>query len=430
MAPFPRHKQLPELKRQRRDALRVHLLAVIGMLVSLTLASLCSGQCAGGVCYGPPTGWRSTGGSSAASGSAFVDTQASDAMCRVVVETPSGRSLGSGTLVGVAAPAGYVLTCGHLFDDGANRVTVVFANGQRFEASIAAADRPNDVALLKIAAPAIKPIPTGDAVRTGATLTACGFGGAGRFRAVRGTAIGYATPIGATHTSVRIRGAVRSGDSGGPVLDAAGRLVGVVWGVREGVTYAAFGEPVRRLLAGIGGRIARRPEPSTAPLTTPVTPRAEPTNGSDSRLAAIESRLAETTPCRCPDDVVTRGDLALFVTKNDLVDLATTSDLSNAVSSLRTSAEQQTSRFDSLREQAVSAAKSAAVDAVRERLSGVDFKAFAMSKTQVVLASLGVGGPIGLAMLAGRLWLRTRRRRRRDASRGQGGPRRRPFRRR
>jgi hypothetical protein len=60
-------------------------------------------------------------------------------------------------------------------------------------------------------------------------------------------------PAGATHPAYTIRGRVRPGDSGGGVLNAAGRVVGVVWGERDGLTYATCGNAVREFLRRVFG---------------------------------------------------------------------------------------------------------------------------------------------------------------------------------
>src|SRR5690606_977614 len=85
-------------------------------------------------------------------------------------------------------------------------------------------------------------------------MTACGFGPSGAYRCAAGPVLGYSEGPG--QTSVRIGGAVRSGDSGGGVFDNRGRLVAVVWGESGGVTYASTGRPLSRFLDRVLGRRA------------------------------------------------------------------------------------------------------------------------------------------------------------------------------
>ncbi|RIK71851.1 MAG: hypothetical protein DCC67_20070, partial [Planctomycetota bacterium] len=82
---------------------------------------------------------------------------------------------------------------------------------------------------------------------SGGSLRACGFGGSGQYRCLSGAALGCSQRPG--QQSVRIAGAVRSGDSGGGVFDDRGRLCAVVWGAADGVTYASTGRPLQQFLS-------------------------------------------------------------------------------------------------------------------------------------------------------------------------------------
>ncbi|WP_197525528.1 S1 family peptidase [Pseudobythopirellula maris] len=191
---------------------------------------------------------------------------------RIVHETGEGRSLGSGALVAHQGGAGYVLTCAHLFDDGPGRTSVESAAIGRLAAVVVARDRAHDLALLRTSETRATPFVVNHGSQ-GGVLTACGYGPTGRYACVRGPVVGQATPAGAGYPSLLLRGAVRQGDSGGPVLDAAGRLVGVVWGERSGATYFTTGEPIKRLMQRVLGAEEEKravvAKPSTAP--TPLT---------------------------------------------------------------------------------------------------------------------------------------------------------------
>ncbi len=189
--------------------------------------------------------------------------------CRIHNYLSDGSAnVGSGTLVDVTADRsrGLVLTCAHLFTEGRGRVVVEFPGGQTHGANVIAVDAEADLAALEIASPQGSAAPMGLDVDPSGPLTACGFGPNGQFRCVAGSVIGAAEGPG--QVSVRIAGAVRSGDSGGGAFDARGRLVGVVWGESGGVTYASTGGPLRRFLERVLGR--RSPANPTTPLTTPA----------------------------------------------------------------------------------------------------------------------------------------------------------------
>lgn len=190
------------------------------------------------------------------------------AHCRILV---ADGSTGSGTLVDRNDKAGLVLSCSHLFDQATEGIVVAFPNGQQFAARLTDRDRAHDLSALVIQRPEIEPVTVDDTeVVATDVLTACGYGRDGRFRPMTGQVSGRAMPVGATYPSVKLSGAVRPGDSGGGVLDTRGRLVGVVWGQRDGETFASCGQPVRRFLDRVLGRsqhsqIARRPAESDWP---------------------------------------------------------------------------------------------------------------------------------------------------------------------
>ncbi len=222
---------------------------------------------------------------------------------------------------------GLVLSCAHLFTEGTGRVIVEFPGGQTHGAKVLAVDREADLSALEIATPAGVAAPVAIDIAPAATLTACGFGPSGQLRCVAGPVI--CTAASAGQESVQISGAVRSGDSGGGVFDAQGRLVAVVWGESGGVTYASTGGPLRRFLQRVTGRsygatqiasAAICPD-GTCPLVAPGSIGAAPAGRSpaagggacpcgprwstlDARLAALENGKQDR------GDYAHRGDLA------------------------------------------------------------------------------------------------------------------------
>lgn len=339
-------------------------------------------QCGGGPC--PPT-------------PAARSFAAPESVCRLRVVSAGVVGYGSGTLVHVDPPRALVLTCNHLFESPTDQIEAAFDGRQRFAAERIASDSEHDLAVLLIATPGRTKASLG-AARAGEWLTAGGFGGDGRYQAVRGPVAGYATPVGATTPSIRIRGAVRPGDSGGPVMDDLGRLVGVVWGVRRGETYATVGSPVSRIIASAKTRLTTpRSQSQAEPLSNGVAPERESTTGStppsdglEERLDGIERGLQQCEPCRCHGDCVGRDELDRFALRTE-------------------------------------------VDALldRKRTPASPSSTPRQALLQIAANALGVGGPIGAALLAAG-WLAQLRSRngpqRKPKSRGRGGPRDEPFR--
>jgi hypothetical protein len=278
---------------------------LLWFLLCLLAVGRCHAQCPGGVC--PPV-WQPAPAPDPAPIPANVPREA---VCRVV----NGSNLGSGTLIARDAAHGYVLTCAHLFREGVGQLMVRFSNGRGYPAQLLARDAVHDVALLRINRPEIEPA-VFDPQSAQGMLTACGFGGNGRLHAVRGPIVGAATSAGARYPSLCLRGSVVPGDSGGPVFNAAGKVVGVVWGVRDGVTFAMHGTPVRDLLQRI---VARREE-------------AKPRDESPPRMVPVDPQPKRQESHIAKPQAAPIGDFAaLTMTKLLVVSLGVSSPVSAAI---------------------------------------------------------------------------------------------------
>ena len=174
------------------------------------------------------------------------------------------RVLGTACGLGVSgsgwvARDGLVVTAAHVIA-GQTDTTVEPAGGvPRLRAHAVAFDRRNDVAVLRVPGLEAPPLVLA-APRTGTAVAILGFPENGPFAAVPGR-VGPTTvviardaygngPVPRTITSVR--GAVRHGNSGGPAVDARGRVQTTVFAARpDGNTgYGVPADPVRRALAG------------------------------------------------------------------------------------------------------------------------------------------------------------------------------------
>jgi putative serine protease PepD len=132
-------------------------------------------------------------------------------------------------------PAGHIVTNEHVVD-GAQSVTVKFWNGQTFKAKVVGTDASTDLAVLKVSAPSsvLHPLSLGDssAVQVGQPVVAIGspFGleesvTAGIVSALHRE---MTAPNNFTITdSIQTDAAINHGNSGGPLLDLTGKVVGV-----------------------------------------------------------------------------------------------------------------------------------------------------------------------------------------------------------
>jgi len=164
----------------------------------------------------------------------------------------------------VAAPE-LVVTAAHVVA-GQDDTTVEPVGGvPRLRAHAVYFDRTNDVAVLRVPGLDASPLPLAKA-RPGASVAVLGFPESGPFTASAGR-IGQTRqvlardsyghgPISRTITSLRAQ--VRHGDSGGPALDAQGRVQATIFAARPGgdVGYGVPASIVRRALARSTGPVS------------------------------------------------------------------------------------------------------------------------------------------------------------------------------
>ncbi|MFN3479359.1 MAG: S1C family serine protease, partial [Thermodesulfovibrionales bacterium] len=130
---------------------------------------------------------------------------------------------------------GHILTNYHVVEN-ARKLEVTLFDGSKWEAKLIGADPNNDLAVIKIKAPEekLKPIPLGDSstLKVGQKAIAIG----NPFGLERTLTVGIISSIGRTLRAVNgrlMRGiiqtdaAVNPGNSGGPLLDSSGKMIGI-----------------------------------------------------------------------------------------------------------------------------------------------------------------------------------------------------------
>jgi putative serine protease PepD len=143
-----------------------------------------------------------------------------------------GQSLGSGFVID---KAGHILTNFHVVD-GAKEVFVNFSGNDKYKARVVGTDPSTDLAVLQIDAQsrALTPLPLGnsDAIQVGSPVVAIG----NPFGLDRTVTAGIVSalqreiraPNGFTIDKViQTDAAINKGNSGGPLLDAEGRVIGI-----------------------------------------------------------------------------------------------------------------------------------------------------------------------------------------------------------
>lgn len=168
---------------------------------------------------------------------------------RAPQQRPAQRAeaLGSGFVV---AADGYIVTNNHVIDK-ASSITVTLDDGTQVPAKLVGADPKNDLAVLKIK-PA-KPLATvawgdSDTLRVGDQVLAIGnpFGIGTTVTAGIVSARGRDLHSGPYDDFIQIDAPINRGNSGGPLVDAAGRVVGIntaIYSPNGGSVGVAFAIP-------------------------------------------------------------------------------------------------------------------------------------------------------------------------------------------
>jgi putative serine protease PepD len=175
-----------------------------------------------------------------------------------VVEITAGQGQGSGF---VYDAQGHVITNAHVVE-GASSVSIKFWNGKTYSASVVGTDASTDLAVLKVDAPVatLAPLSLGDSssLVVGDQVVAIGspFGLEGTVTSGIVSALHreMTSPNNfAIDNSIQTDAAINHGNSGGPLLNAQGKVVGVTAqiesnsGGNEGVGFAIPSNTVRSI---------------------------------------------------------------------------------------------------------------------------------------------------------------------------------------
>jgi serine protease Do len=298
-----------------------------------------------------------------AAGDRPSDDEALDAYSRVVIAVardlaPSVANLrvtrrlrggqvavGGGSAV-VIAPDGFLLTSAHVVE-GARSGEASFVDGRAMRFTVTGADPLSDLAVLRAEADDLVAAQLGDAgaLRVGQLVVAIGnpHGYAGSVTAGVVSALGRSLPVGRrggprrlVENVVQTDAALNPGNSGGALVDGAGRVVGIntaVAGVGLGLAVP-INEATRRIVAALmaDGRV-RRAWLGVAVGPRPLPPRVAGRLGRGHAIEVIE--VVEGSPAAKaglhPEDMLVELDGVALTATDDLQRLMTAERIGAAV---------------------------------------------------------------------------------------------------
>ena len=161
---------------------------------------------------------------------------------------------------------GFILTNHHVVD-GAERITVTMADGRAFRGEVVGADPAIDVALLRIRAEGRlpeAPLGNSDDLRVGEWVCAIG----NPLGYVHSVTVGVVSFIGrklfdkSLDDYIQTDAAINFGNSGGPLINAAGEVVGINSAISSRASNIGFAVPINQAVAILPqlkerGRVAR-----------------------------------------------------------------------------------------------------------------------------------------------------------------------------
>ena len=171
---------------------------------------------------------------------------------------------------GWVARDGVVVTNAHVVAGQTDTKVLLRGTGPQLDATAIAFNPRNDLAVLRVPGLKARPLPLADAPGPGRSAAILGFPEngpydvrAGRLGATRTTVTSDAYGRGPVQRRLTsLRGVVRSGNSGGPMVDGKGRVVATIFAATTSGPRGGFGVPnsvTKKVLAGARGPVGTGP---------------------------------------------------------------------------------------------------------------------------------------------------------------------------
>jgi serine protease Do len=178
---------------------------------------------------------------------------------------PDGGRQGAGSGFFID-PQGHILTNHHVID-GAERIVVTLGDGRTFRASVIGADPAIDVALIKVPAPGAPPAaPLGDSTKLRVGEWVCAIGNPLGYE--HSVTVGVVSFIGrklfdaSLDDYIQTDAAINFGNSGGPLINARGEVIGINSAISSRASSIGFAVPINQVKAILSqlkarGRVSR-----------------------------------------------------------------------------------------------------------------------------------------------------------------------------
>jgi len=227
---------------------------------------------------------------------------------------------GSGVII---APDGYIVTNCHVIEDAASIDAVTF-EGMHFTADVVGRDASTDLALVRIGAAGLPAVSLGDSSRLRPGQVAIAIGSPLGFQGT--VTAGVISALGRSMRSksgrlieevIQTDAALNPGNSGGPLVDSRGRLIGIntaIIQMAQGICFAIPVNTVRRVVAQLfsQGRVVRGflgISGQTVPLPTKVIRHYNLAQETGVQIMAVVPRSpAEAVGLREGDILLSLGE--------------------------------------------------------------------------------------------------------------------------
>ncbi len=237
-----------------------------------------------------------------------------------------------GTGFVIDAAAGLVLTNNHVIDDATSITVTPVTSGKTYPARVVGYDLTDDVALLQLqGATGLKAVTLGDSaqVRVGSPVLAigneAGQGGSptvapGVISSLDRTIVATDQSSGLTeilHGMLQTNADIRPGDSGGPLADAAGQVIGIDTAAGGNTVYSGYVIPIdqalsiaKRIAAGQPGARIQIGLPASLGVLLPDSTSGDPRRQASQELRQTGASSSSGSNCTSADTTAIPASIA------------------------------------------------------------------------------------------------------------------------